>query len=156
MARKWFDGKSAVTVISDLKTVWGYGGTDVEACLYAHISKAALNRYLEANPKLRDEKELLKETPILAARKSVIDGLKDDHNLALKFLERKKKDEFSLRVEQTGQGGGPQQHTIELDGIAALINKLPKNERTKHYAALVDLSRAVAKAAGSDAATPAE
>lgn len=41
----------------------------------------------------------------MLARKSVVQGLPKDRDLALKFLERKKKDEFSLRQEMTGKDG---------------------------------------------------
>ena len=47
-----------------------------------------------------ERKELLKEKVILAARQSVFRGFAEDSNLALKFLERKKRDEFSLKTEQ--------------------------------------------------------
>lgn len=40
----------------------------------------------------------------MKARKSVVNALTKDPDLALKYLERKKKDEFSLRSEHTGGG----------------------------------------------------
>ena len=76
---------------------FAYGCTDLEACLYADISKTALYNYEKKNPHFVEQKAKLKENPVLQARKSVVDGLRLDPNLSLKFLERKKKDEFGLQ-----------------------------------------------------------
>jgi hypothetical protein len=130
--RKWFDGKNEQNVLSKLKDVWKYGGTDVEAAFYADISVPALQRYLSANPELREEKVRMKSNPILIARKTVVDGLKYDPDLSLRYLERKKKDEFSLRQEFTGKDGEEQRHIVSVDDLGAIIKSLPKNERSKY------------------------
>lgn len=96
--RKLFDGKNEKDVIQKLESVWALGGTDAEAAFYADISKAALSEYLTKHPDISERKEALKNNPILLARKSVIDGIKIDPDLALKYLERKCKDEFSTKV----------------------------------------------------------
>lgn len=98
--RKWFDGKCEADVISKLSYVWSIGGSDAEAAFYADISPASLSRYLESNPKVSERKQALKENPILKAReavhKAIING---EHDLALKYLERKRKEEFGERKE---------------------------------------------------------
>jgi hypothetical protein len=86
-------------VIRKLEESFLMGCTDLEACLYADISKTALYEYQKDNPEFTERKEKLKENPIFQARRSVLSKLSDDADLALKFLERKKKDEFSLRHE---------------------------------------------------------
>jgi hypothetical protein len=96
--RKLFDGKNETDVIQKLESVWALGGTDAEAAFYADISKAALSEYLTKHPDISERKEALKNNPILLARKSVLDGIKIDPDLALKYLERKCKDEFSTKV----------------------------------------------------------
>lgn len=48
------------------------------------------------------EKEQWKQNPFLHARKSIFKGIKKDPDLALKFMERKKKDEFSTRTDFQG------------------------------------------------------
>ena len=95
----------AQEVLDKLEYVFALGGTDKEACLYADVSPAALYKYQEKNPDFVERKEMLKEAPILAARESVIKHLKRNPELALKYLERKRKDEFSLKqeIEQTGE-----------------------------------------------------
>jgi len=83
------------SVVNKLETAFALGCTDIEACVYSGISKQTLYNYQAKHEKFLDRKELLKQTPILLARTSVVQNLKKDPNLALKFLERKKKDEFA-------------------------------------------------------------
>lgn len=92
-------------VIAKLEEAFAWGCTDREACLWADIAVQTLYLYQEKNPEFIERKASLKETPIMVARKSVVQGMKKDSDLSLKFLERKKKDEFSLRSELTGKDG---------------------------------------------------
>jgi hypothetical protein len=92
-------------VVKKLEEAFAFGCTDEEACYYGEITKQTLYNYQEKNPDFVDRKESLKQRPILLARQEVINGLKGNPELALKFLERKKKDEFSLRSEVTGRDG---------------------------------------------------
>jgi hypothetical protein len=89
--------KMTQSTINKLEEAFALGCTDAEACLYADISKQSLYNYQEKNPEFVERKGLLKQRPVLLARKSVVGDLEADSNLALKFLERKKKDEFSVR-----------------------------------------------------------
>lgn len=86
-------------VIAKLEEAFAWGCTDIEACLNADIAPATLYQYQEKNPKFTERKAALKETPILLARKSVVTKLGKDSDLALKYLDRKKKDEFSTKTE---------------------------------------------------------
>lgn len=88
-----------------LTEAFGYGATDEEACFYADIAPATLYNYQKKHPKFLERKTRLKERPIMVARKSVVDAMRNDGQLALKFLERKRKDEFSTRNELTGADG---------------------------------------------------
>ena len=63
-------------------------------------------------PEDAEEKRLMKQNPFLVARKSVLNTMKIDGELALKYLERKKKLEFSLRQELTGENGSPLQVNV--------------------------------------------
>ncbi len=92
-------------VLAKLEEAFAWGCSDREACLWADIAEATLYVYQEKNPEFVERKEALKETPILEARKSVLNGVKKDPDLALKLLERKKKGEYSLRNELTGADG---------------------------------------------------
>lgn len=92
-------------VIARLEEAFAWGCTDREACLWADIAVSTLQLYQDRKPEFIERKEMLKDTPIRLARESVVGGIKKDPDLALKFLERKKKDEFSLRSELTGKDG---------------------------------------------------
>jgi hypothetical protein len=85
--------------VKKLEEAFLLGCSDLEACFYAEISKQTLYNYQDKFPKFVDRKEQLKQNPFLIARKSVIEGMEEDPKLALAYLERKKKGEFSLRTE---------------------------------------------------------
>lgn len=70
-----------------------------EACFYADISKQTYYNWLEKAPELVERFEALRERPVLLARQSVIASMKENPDIALKYLERKKKDEFSTKQE---------------------------------------------------------
>lgn len=87
-------------VIAKLEEAFGWGCSDVEACLWAEIAPATLYQYQEKNPKFAERKADLKETPVLLARKTVVNAIKKgDRTTAMQYLERKKKDEFSTKTE---------------------------------------------------------
>ena len=93
-------------VIAKLEEAFAWGCTDSEACLWAEIAMPTLYKYQEKHPEFVDRKNALKDNPILLARQSVLKGIKRDPKLALSFLERKKKDEFSLKTETDITSGG--------------------------------------------------
>jgi hypothetical protein len=95
-------------VIAKLEEAFAWGCTDIEACLWADIAPATLYQYQEKNPEFTERKAALKETPILLARSTVVKGLKNDTDLALKYLDRKKKDEFSTKTESDVKFEGAQ------------------------------------------------
>ena len=96
--RQWFDGKSEAKVVSLLKAVWSIGGSDAEAASDALISPAALSRYLEKNPDLKELRNSLRERPILKARRAIVINLtRRNPELALRYLERKRKNEFGTK-----------------------------------------------------------
>lgn len=86
-------------IIDKLEYAFSLGCSDNEACLHAGIAPKTLYNYQEKNPEFLQRKQLLKDSPIFLARQSVLKGLKNDPDLALKFLERRKKDEFSVKSE---------------------------------------------------------
>ena len=99
--------------IKKLEEVFALGGSDSEACFYANISKQTLYNYQKEHPEFVDRKEALKEKPILKARQTVVRSL-DNPDYAFKYLERKKKDEFSPRQELTGKDGESIQTSYEV------------------------------------------
>jgi len=91
--------KMTDTVLTKLEQAFSMGCTDNEACLYADINPLTLYRYQKENEGYCKRKEMLKDKPILLARTELVKGLKNNPELSLKYLERKLKDEFSLRTE---------------------------------------------------------
>jgi len=89
-------------VLRKLEEVFALGGTDAEAIFYAGISKTAFYEYCKDHPTFAERKESLKDTPILAARRTVVKAL-NDPNHAFKYLERKKKNEFGPGLEISGE-----------------------------------------------------
>jgi hypothetical protein len=104
--RKLFDGKDENQVIQKLEEVFALGGTDLEACLYANISKTAFYEWQKENIWFLERKEKLKETPMLKARRTIIENLGQPEH-AKWYLERKNKNEFAQRTEMTGKEGRP-------------------------------------------------
>jgi len=101
--------------IAKLEEAFALGCTDREACLWADIATATLYKWQVKNPDFTERKAQLKETPILKARQSVIGALKDDPKLALAYLERRAKSEFSLRTEtDITSGGEPLKALVEF------------------------------------------
>lgn len=90
------------SVVNKLIEVFAIGGTDEEACYYADISKQTLYDYQKIHPDFVDRKEALKERPILKARQTVVKAL-DDPNYAFKYLEKKRKKEFGVSLELSGE-----------------------------------------------------
>ena len=92
-------------VINKLEEAFAWGCSDTEACLWADIAPATLYQYQEKHPEFTERKAMLKERPILDSRATVARAVRRDPDMAMKYLERKKKDEFSLRQEMTGKDG---------------------------------------------------
>ena len=121
--RPLFDGKNPEIVMQKLEHVWALSGSDAEAAFFADISPAALCAYLKKHPEVAERKQALLNRPVLVAREAIV-GAFDGHALtrkdvdkkgnevivnmgtaprdpdvALKYLERKKRDEFATRTE---------------------------------------------------------
>lgn len=74
--------------------------TDTEACLFADVPSSTFYDYCKLNPDFSEKKELLKKQPNMTAKKNWIDKInKWDYIASKEWLERKAKDEFSLKQE---------------------------------------------------------
>jgi len=88
---------------------YSHGCTDVEARLKAMISRTAYENFCALNKDFKTDMRELRENPTLVARYSVYAGMKKSGELALKYLERKLPEEFSLKAVV--------QHNLEFTGI---------------------------------------
>lgn len=101
-------------VLAKLEEVFALGGSDEEACFYADISTSSLYKYQQEYPDFTERKERLKETPVLKARRTVINSLdKPEH--AFKFLERKKRKEFAPPAQSIEHSGEVMAKIIAID-----------------------------------------
>ena len=85
--------------VNKLLTAFAYSFSDQEACLYSGISKQTLYDYCKRFPEFSDQKEELKKKPNLKAKMNWL-GRIDwwDYLASKERLERKSKDEFSLKT----------------------------------------------------------
>jgi len=111
--------------LGKLEEAFLLGCTDDEACLFANISPSALYDYQNGNKEFTERKALLKQTPVLEARSTVVKAIKTNPNLALQFLERKMKNEFAPRTELTGAEGTPLGYAYSSD-IKQISTEEPK------------------------------
>ena len=100
-------------VIAKLEHAFSIDATVEEACYYADISQDTFYRWKKGSPQLSEKFDRLKNRPVFVARQSVVEGLVDPE-LALKYLERKRKGEFSKREEHTGADGQPLMELTEV------------------------------------------
>jgi len=76
--------------VQKLEEAFLMGCPDIEACLYADISRQTLHNYQLANPEFVDRKERLKQNPFMKSRKVLLKALDDgDTYTAHKILDRK-------------------------------------------------------------------
>jgi len=99
MAKVGLPSEMTPEAVKKLEEVFALDGTVEEACFFADISKTTYYNWLEKHPELVDRFEALRQEPVLLARTTVIKAMKENPNLAMSYLERKKKNEFSPRTE---------------------------------------------------------
>jgi hypothetical protein len=90
--------KKTVEVIALLKQAASIGCNNVEACIHAGISEKTYYLWMSEDEELSEDLKRLKNKPIMLARQTIVDSL-DDVNNAKWYLERKLKNEFSLKIE---------------------------------------------------------
>ena len=86
-------------VIQKLEEAFALDCTIWEACFYAEIVPQTYYNLISSKPELLDRFTALRNNPVLLARQELVKGLVDNPELALKYLERKRKDEFSTKQE---------------------------------------------------------
>jgi hypothetical protein len=91
--------------LKKLEEAFAIGASDAEACFYADISHETLYTYQDKHPEFLERKNALKERPVLLARQTVVKSLESNPELAMKYLERKRRKEFAQRQELTGADG---------------------------------------------------
>lgn len=104
MAEVGRPSKLTPETVKKLEEAFAIDATVEEACFYADISRQTYYEWIKQNPKLADRFEALRQRPVLTARQAVVRSL-NNPDYAFRYLERKRKDEFAQRVENTGKDG---------------------------------------------------
>lgn len=87
-------------VVAKLEMGFAKGFNKTECCRFAGISRDALYDYIERNPKFSDRIEVLRSHPSMKAKINIADRIeKGDIELSQWYLERRNRDEFSLKQE---------------------------------------------------------
>ena len=93
-------------VIAKLENAFAQGLNDTDSCILAGISRDSLYDYIKKEPTFATKKEELKRRPFLSCILKINAAIKmGDLTTARWYAERKGKDEFSLRTENTGKDG---------------------------------------------------
>jgi len=89
--------------------------TDEECCLYADINPSTLYRYIEKHPHFWERKERLKKKPNIQAKVNWIKKINaSDYQASKEWLERKSRNEFSLKQEVDVAWEMKHEHTLEI------------------------------------------
>jgi hypothetical protein len=87
-------------IVAKLEMGFMKGLNVTECCHYAKISRNCFYEYLEKNPGFKDRMEELKSNPSTKAKLNIVEAIESgDTDLAKWWLERRNKDEFSLKQE---------------------------------------------------------
>ncbi|MCB0073702.1 MAG: hypothetical protein KDE20_19675 [Caldilineaceae bacterium] len=89
-----------------------------EACLFAGISTDSYYSYLKKNPEFANRKKLLNNNVAMKAKNNIASSINRGSEPDSKWwLERRRKDEFSTRSENTGIDGKAQEFNLNISGI---------------------------------------
>ncbi len=105
MAVNQIKQKQTPEVITKLEYAFSIGASTAEACFYADIGTTTYYRWCDENEALRDRFESLKQKLIFKSREVVVDAINaGDVKIAMWYLERKRKREFSMQFNQNLSG----------------------------------------------------
>lgn len=86
--------------LEKLEEAFKLGCTNTEACFYADVAESTFYDFLKEYPEYSDKIKMWKEYQKIQARLAVHQALKrGDKDMAKWYLERKAKDEFSIKQE---------------------------------------------------------
>lgn len=125
-------------VIAKLEQAFANAFTDDQACIFAGISKNTLYDYIQRKPEFGNRKEELKSRVDIKAKLALIETITRAKNPKLEpdmasvkwWLERKCKDEFSLKTET--------EHSGKVESNVVYIEKEEKETYENHIDQIVD------------------
>ena len=92
--------------IRKIEEVAALDGSVAEMAYYVGIHPDTIYAHMKENQEFSDRIKALRERPVLKARQTIVKSL-DNPSDAQWYIERKRKKEFSLRKEMTGENGDP-------------------------------------------------
>lgn len=107
--------KMTPETLDKLRQAYLIGANDREAYGYADISHETFYNYIEKHPEFREQITKWQEEPILKAKTTVVKNLDKDVKNAQWYLERKRKDEFSIKTEVDA--------TVTIDPTKKILEK---------------------------------
>ena len=96
-----------IKIIDKLEEAAKWDYTIEEMCFYAGISHDTYNRWKKEKPELGVRIEMLRNSPVMTAKETLAKKVGDSFANSIEYLKRKRKSEFSERLEQTGANGQP-------------------------------------------------
>lgn len=111
-------------VLQKLEQAFAMDCTDEEASLYANISPSSLYNYQKVNAEFLERKRLLRQTPVLRARQTIIKAL-DNPKYALLYLEKKRRQEFGNQINIINEG--PKTFQLSKEKKAAIDQIISEN-----------------------------
>ena len=122
--RPYFNGRSEEIVVALLCEAWAKDATDLQACVHAGISEAALYRYREKNPDLRELKRYYKQKFMMEVKDAHVRDLSNPYTrgaTAKWILERREPKRYNLtqKVQMGEDRENPFGGTL-LDAMLAL------------------------------------
>ncbi len=89
-------------IIEKLEEAFKLGCTNREACFYADVAESTFYDFIKDFPEFSEKIEMWKDYEKIKARMVIHKALEEGNNdIAKWFLERKAKDEFSIKQEVT-------------------------------------------------------
>lgn len=91
-------------VVRKIEEVAALDGSVEEMAYYADVNPDTIYHWLKTKPDFSERIEKLRAKPILLARQRVVKGISESYSNAMDYLKRKKKDEFTDRLDVTTAG----------------------------------------------------
>ncbi len=122
--------KMTDAIVGKLEYAFSIDATISEGCSYAGISRDTYYEWIKNNKELSDRFEQLRLKPIFEARITLIKGIKNNPELALKYLERKRRSEFNpqyIKEVREEDGKMSPEHSARVISILKSLEKVGLN-----------------------------
>lgn len=98
--------KLTAEIVTKLKEAFAIGATIEQACYYAEISPRTYYRWVEKNPKLSHEFDLMRQKLPLAAKTNLAKAIQEDKDIGLSrwLVERRESDSYGEKVKLEHSG----------------------------------------------------